>query len=932
MSIHCISIILLSFISFTTVSAQNKYIKISGKVTDAESGSPIVGATVLLESGKAGVNTDVEGNYFLLVEKDKRYSIIISRVGYQTKVVNDVLAGGESAVVNVTIGKTNTQLTNVVVIASSVRQESIAALYTTQKNSSSISDAISAEAIRKSPDRNTGEVLKRVSGASIQDDKFVVIRGLSERYNAALLNNSVLPSTEPDKKAFAFNIIPSSLVDNITIYKTATPDLPGDFSGGAIKINIKDYPSIRLSEFSFSIGYNSLTTFKDFYKGYPEGSLDWLGFFGHSRLIPGSYARHRGAQFINLSDDFKKATTKLFPNTFGYEPAHASPPNINIGYTGGNTKMLGDNKKLGYIYSLSYATGRSVSDRLRDDYQIDRQFLYKYNTFNYDIKNNVSALLNLTYSYNNSKISLKTLFNNGFIKTVGLRNGFDSSNRPDVFYYKSLNSEATSNGIYYSVFEGMHRLNNDWKIDWNGSFGLTYRWQPDQRIITFRSPENDNSSYYLRLSNQNSPEISNAGRIYSFLTEKIYGANANATKQFNWLDEIQKLKFGISNYYRSRDVQVDALGYATLAPYGVTIPEAKGTTFSNTFSKENIDKYRLTVANIGNNSTDYTGTGLLNAGYIMLDNKFSDKVKLTWGVRAENYWQRLSSKGNGDIALSNFDILPSALFTYTVNNKTNLRMAASQSINRPEFRELASYSMYDYDNYFIIKGNPDLHRSKNTNVDLRYEWFPRGGEIISMSLFYKNFNRPIEQTNKGNDVLSYENADKANVYGAELELRKKLDFINNTFFNHLTLYTNAAYVKGSVRFNGLKVNSPLQGQSPYLMNGGITYSSTKDDFSVNVLYNKIGPRLRFRAVQGGAFNIYEKPRDMMDVQVSKKFINNKLEVKLTLSDIFAQPYAWYSKFDIHPSTTSFEPSKDKIITSFKYGTTARLGIKYNLSK
>lgn len=932
MSFHCIAIVLLSFISFTTAFAQNKYIKISGKVTDAESGSPIVGATALLESSKAGVNTDVEGNYFLPVEKDKKYTIIISSVGYQTKVINNVLASGESTIVNVVMEKASTQLTNITVTASSARRESIASLYTAQKNSSSISDAISAETIRKSPDRNTGEVLKRVSGASIQDNKFVVIRGLSERYNASLLNNSVLPSTEPDKKAFAFNIIPSSLVDNITIYKTATPDLPGDFSGGAVKINTKDYPSKRLSELSFSIGYNSLTTFKNFYKGYPEGNLDWLGFSGNSRLIPGPYARHRGALFINLSDDFKKATTKLFPNTFGYEPAHASPPNINIGYTGGDTKLLGDNKKLGYIYSLSYATGRSVSDRLRNDYQIDKLFLYEYNTFNYDVKNNVSALLNLTYSYNKSKISLKTLFNNDFVKTVGLRNGSDSSNRPNVFYYKSLNTEATSNGIYNSVLEGMHRLNSNWKIDWNGSFGLTYRWQPDQRIISFRSPENERSNYYLRLSNQNSPEIRNAGRIYSFLTEKIYGADANATKQFNWLGEIQKLKFGISNYYRSRDMQVDALGYASLNPYGVTISEDKGTTFNNIFSKENIDQYNLTIANIGNNSTDYTGTGLLNAGYVMLDNKFSDKVKLIWGVRAENYWQQLSSKGNHDVTLNNFDVLPSALFTYALNNKTNLRIAASQSVNRPEFRELASYSVYDYDNYFVIKGNPDLQRSKNSNVDLRYEWFPRGDEIVSVSLFYKNFIHPIEQTNEGNDVLSYENADKANVYGAELELRKKLDFINNTFFSRLTLYTNAAYVKGSVRFNGSKVNSPLQGQSPYLMNGGLTYSSTNDDFSVNVLYNKIGPRLRFRAVQGGVFDIYEKPRDVMDVQVSKKFINNKLEVKVTWSDIFAQPYAWYSKFDINPSTTSFEPSKDKIITSFRYGTTATLGIKYNLGK
>ena len=130
---------------------------------------------------------------------------------------------------------------------SSPRQASIASLYSVQKNSSSISDGISAESIQRSPDRNSGEVLKRVSGTSVQDNKFVIVRGLNERYNTSLLNNSVLPSTEPDKKAFSFDIIPASLVDNITIYKSPTPDLPGDFAGGAVKVTTKDYPSKALA-------------------------------------------------------------------------------------------------------------------------------------------------------------------------------------------------------------------------------------------------------------------------------------------------------------------------------------------------------------------------------------------------------------------------------------------------------------------------------------------------------------------------------------------------------------------------------------------------------------------------------------------------------------------------------------------------------------
>lgn len=251
-------ITLLSFL-VTVLVTQAQTTKFSGKVTDAESGAPLVGATISY-AGSKGITSDVEGAFFLLLEKGKKYEIKITSVGYQPKVLSDVQAPDDASLLTVALERATGQLTAVVVTSTAARRESMAAIYTAQKNSSSISDGISAEVIRKSPDRNTGDVLKRVSGASVQDNKFVVVRGLSERYNVAMLNNSMLPSTEPDKKAFSFDIIPSSLIDNLVIYKSATPDLPGDFSGGAIKITTKDYPAKKVSEFSFSAGFNSNTT------------------------------------------------------------------------------------------------------------------------------------------------------------------------------------------------------------------------------------------------------------------------------------------------------------------------------------------------------------------------------------------------------------------------------------------------------------------------------------------------------------------------------------------------------------------------------------------------------------------------------------------------------------------------------------------------
>lgn len=921
--------LLILIASTSPLFAQTSSARLTGKVIDAENGTPLAGATV--STTDRSVRSDAEGNFFLPIDRTRTYSVTVTSVGYSPKVIGGVhVEGDQLPVLQVALQHTNKEL-EAVTVRASTRREAQASLYNVQKNSSSISDGISAEVIRKSPDRNTGDVLKRVSGASVQDNKFVVIRGLSERYNASLLNNSVLPSTEPDKKAFAFDIIPSSVIDNLVIYKSATPDLPGDFSGGAIKVNTKDYPAQNLSELSVSIGYNSMTTGKNFYRTRGNGDFDQLGFLDNkSRLMPGAYYNNRYG-FINNSESFKSSVTKLFPNTYGYEVANRSMPNVSASYTGGNTAIHSNGTKLGYIYSVGYSNGRSVGDRDRLDFEITKRQLYDYRTTNYDERNNLSALLNLTYSYGRSKISWKNLFNNTFVKTAALRSGINTENDQDNFFYiKSANAEVTQNGLANSVLEGLHRIGKDWTVDWNGSFAYTYRNQPDQRILTFRSADNLNSGYTVTLNNENSPEIRNAGRVYAYLNEYIYGASANATKQFTLFDRVQKLKFGTQNYYRDRNVEVDGIGYASFNGRTV-IAETKTTTFNNLFSPENIDQYRLTLANIETNSAKYTGNALLTAGYAMLDNKFSEKIKLTWGVRVEKYRQELSARNRATKVYDNTDVLPSLLLTYAVTNNANIRLAGSQAVNRPEFRELADYNVYDYDNNVAVRGNTGLVRCRNTNADLRYEWFPAAGEIISASLFYKYFENPIEQVNKGNDVLSYQNADHASAYGVELELRKKLDFLSAKFFENLTFYANAAYIKGSVQFSGVEVNSPLQGQSPYLVNAGLNYT-TPGEFSVNVLYNRIGPRLKFRAISGAALNIFEKPRDLIDLQISQKFLNKRLEVRLTISDLLAQPFTWYYKYDPKLSNTNYKASEDKIINTMKYGTTGTLAIRYSFGK
>ena len=921
--------ILITFLfTFFTFNLFSQTVILNGKLFDNDNNSAIAGAIIKVNNGKKIYTTDVEGRFIITLELGKAYTITCSSIGYTTKEISEITSDKNSTIEIGLLRANNKQLADVVVKTSS-KKETAASIFAMQKNSSSISDGISSETIKRSPDKNIGDVLKRVSGASVQDNKFVIVRGLNERYNTALLNNSILPSTEPDKRAFSFDIIPSSLIDNLLIFKSSTPDLPGDFSGGAIKITTKDYPSQKISEFSVSTSYNDNTTFKNFYGGFPNDANEATGFLNTNRNLPTTY-KNVGSKLILQSASEKNTITKSFPNTFGLQVLNQAMPNTSFNYLGGNTKVLENGNKLGYIYSISYSNSYKTFFRDRDDYQVYDFLLNQNSTTNYEQKNGISALMNITYSFKKSKLSFKNIFNNDLVRSFATRTGKDVGNAPDYFLIKSQNSEAQQAGLYNSVIEGVHNLNSNWTLDWNTNFSTTYRYQPDQKILSFRTAFNNDKDYYIKFGNENSPEIRSSGRVFTDLTENVYGGNLNLTKNFQYLGNSQKVKFGSMIYYRERTVKVNALGYASTNSFGTLINENTSATFNNIFSATNIDKYNLTLADIATNSVGYDANAIMSSGYAMYDGKLSNNVKLTAGTRVESYNQKLNTLNEIDIKLNNFDVLPSALLTYSLTNKVNFRLGASQTVNRPEFRELANYSVFDYDNNVVIRGNPNLVRSKVSNFDLRYEYFPNSGEIISVSTFYKNFNNPIEQINLGNDVFSYNNVASANAYGFEFELRKKLDFINTPLFKKLTFYSNVAIIDGTVQFGNISFKSPLQGQSPYLINGGITYTSTDDKFSFNILYNQIGSRLKFRAVTNGGMNIYEKPRDLIDLQLSQKIFKDKLELKLTVSDILAQPFVWYYKFESNPSNIGYAASKDRIINSGAYGTTSSLSLKWKL--
>ncbi|WP_443944034.1 TonB-dependent receptor domain-containing protein [Pedobacter sp. AW1-32] len=922
--------VLTLLVSFISVAVYAQTAKISGTVTDKKTGETLIGVSVKVKGTNKGIATDVDGKYSISNLSKGKYALTYQYVGYLGKEISDIeVIDGKVTSLNVVLEESNSQNLSDVVIKGSFKKESINALYAQQKNSIAISSGISSEIIQRSPDRNTSEVLKRVSGASIQNNKFVVIRGLADRYNTTMLNNSLLPSTEPDKKAFSFDIIPANLIDNLIIYKTASPELPGDFAGGIIQVVTKDVPDQSYLNFSTSWGYNTQSTFKDFTASQRQGS-DYLGLIGSDRNLPTSFPSSF-QQYNPLTAQQKVNFTKQLPNAYG-EQIYKALPSQNHQITWGNRKDFSNGGSLGSVVSLSYRNSQNINPVTRNDYQNDfRDIYYDYNDTQNVFTTNVGALANITYKKGKNKFSFKNLLNNVLEDIYVDRNGFNTNIDANL---RLNNSDKSRKTIFNSQLEGEHQFEKpDQKINWNLNYSNISRDQPDLRSIYYRQVGGEGSTSYSLVDR-------NSRRFFSDMKENDFGALANYTLPFTMFKRKSTLKAGFLSMYKTRDFNARIFNYqfnsSGSASYDETILSLPKDQI---FQPQNISTSGgFYLTDFTGNTDSYEAQSMLNAGYLMFDNHIGEKSRLSWGARLEHYYQNIDYVNLSGVSTSSdetfIDVLPSANYTYSINEKSNFRLSASRTVSRPELRELAPFAFYDFVSQTSTVGNPSLKRGAINNADLRYEIYPSAGEVLTFSLFYKDFNNAIEQTlDEGGTPerreVNYMNVEKAYSFGAEIDVRKRFDFIKDTgFFNDLTVFANLSYIKSKVSFGNLGASDrPLQGQSPYLINAGLQYANVSTGLTFTGLYNRVGQRIAF---VGNTLipNIWENARDVLDFQISKKILKNKAELKLNAGDILNQRSIFYLNMD---DKTAFDSSVDKQYISTKYGTNFTLSFSYNLS-
>lgn len=914
---------------------------IKGVVIDQKSKETLIGAVITAVPGNGSKNatqekdgikavTDIDGNFSLQNLKDGTYTLYIKYVGYKTQKIDGVqLKGGkwidgkaivsskdtsskndasEKALLTIALQPDEQQL-NEVTITAVERRNTDAAMIQVAKNSPVIVSNVSAQEISRTQDTNAGEVIRRVPGVSLIDDKFVMVRGLSQRYNNVWVNGGAVPSSEADSRAFSFAIIPSSQIDNLTIVKSPTAEYPADYSGGFIIVNTKEIPAENSFNIAVGGNWNTSSAFKDF--SYSKGSgTDFLGFDNGLRNLNGGIQAALNPQLDANGKPVGDYATSLLGN------------GLNNDWLVKNRKPLGDLKlaaslnrrwmlggrTLGMLAAMNYTNEYRTYENMENNlYGIYDAANDKPNYLRHSVddqyNNNVrlGAMLNFTFlsKDGNHKYQLKNIFNQLATSRYTWRDGVSAQSnleRSAEYYYRS---RTTYNG----QLTGKHTFTSD-ALDWSIGYAYANRHLPDRRRYLIDDAL-ESGVYALSTGNDISRE-------WTQLDEHILSLGVNDKHHFKFGNFEPNLQVGAYGEYRSREYQTRNFIYNWNVSDNNMPSDFRHSDIPTLLSSEanmGYDKlYLLEEKQMRNN---YRGHNTLGAGYLALSLPFG-KLGIHAGVRFEHNDMELISnsrdyeKSESSRHYKTDDVFPSLNTTYKISDQHQVRLSYGRSINRPEFREVSSSVYYDFDLASNVQGNTELKNCYVDNLDLRYEWYPSRGELISLAVFYKHFDSPIEWTYTvagGTDLIySYKNAKSANNYGVELDIRKNLGFIGLKDFSWSF---NGALIKSKVQFEkGAKEEDrPMQGQSPYLINTGIFYKNAPLKMDIALLYNRIGKRIigvgRSEGSTGDDSNSrvphsYEMPRNTIDFSLAKTF-GEHLELKLNVRDLLAEKI-YYKQF------------------------------------
>lgn len=904
--------------------------KIIGKITNEKTGEELIGANIVITGTTTGATTNINGEYVIEGLEAGFYSVTVSFISYESKTIEKVKVSANSeTVLNIKLKETQYNIEGINVKARTIRntENSMLAI---QKQSAPILDGISSQEISVYGDKDAASSLKRVTGIIILDDKYINIRGLSDRYLRTELNGSEIPSLDPNKNSPQLDLFPSNIIDNILVYKSFSPELPASFTGGYVNIITKDFPETFTFQFTTSIGFNPQTNLNKNFLSYQGGKLDWLGIDDGTRDIPDlakgdiPYRYEDDVNLDKITASFNKIMEPERKTSF-LNHSHS----VSVG---NQVNFLG--KPLGVVASLSYDRKFSFYDdgevghyTLRSSNAPHLQKDLLLNDERGKMKVLIGGILNMSYRLNdNNTIGFNIIRNQSGIDEARYQEGYSHYHQVDFqtrtlkFFSRSFTSMQLRGDHTLPAVRGLN-------MKWMTSYVISKHKEPDTRFFTnIYEDLPDTTVYFIDIAKQDVPS-----RYFRDLTEKNLNAKLDLTLPFDHLKPSFKIQAGGSVVYKDRNFDERVFQYRdNNDSYSGSIAEYLGNDNIGMNAPGYPQYFGVFISDATQLSNTYNGYQLLAAGYIMGDVEITPKLRLVTGVRPEYTYMTVESKNpaNPSGLLDIIHVLPAFNLTYNIIDNMNIRGSYTKTLARPTFRELAPYSSFEFSGDFIFTGNENLKSTLINNLDIRWEYFPKPGEVFSVSYFYKIFHNPIERTfipEAGNDEITFENVGTAKAHGIEFDFRKSLDFIN--FMKNMKIGANFAFIHTTVAIDdqelaAIHATNPyhgnkreMYGQAPFICNAFLGYSNKENGISTNLNYNISGKKLTI-VVKGGTPNIFEQPRNQLDFNFKKEFgrISLKFSAKNLLNDEYEQTYTY--------------KEREYIFTNYTLGREYSIGFSY----
>lgn len=909
---------------------------ISGTVLDENTGEPLIGANVVIQGTSIGTSTDFDGKYQFQAEPGT-YTLDVSYIGYNSKTIEGVVFSADSTTyLDLTLSDEAIELGVEIVVQAKALERSENAVLMLQKRSDKIQDGISSQEISRLGAGDAAGALEKVTGTTVVDGKYVFVRGLGDRYSASQLNGIRLPSIDPYRNSAQLDLIPANLLDNIIASKTFTPDLPGDFTGGSVNIKTKSLPERFTWNVSVSGEYNEQGNLLDDFLTFEAGDAAAFGFndgfLDEPALLQDpevNRALTRNAIIFDAPTNPEVARNvdqaiRSLNNQFDFDTKN-TPINYSIAANIGNQFDLGGTP-LGVLLAVNYSRNFFQYQNATRANFINIGAGEEILQNNFDLTDNLSretptigGLFGLSLKpSNNNEINFNILYSHSTdIESRFLDGQYLDFSIIDPNSFQSRTLAFTERELLDYILSGEHVLPSlgNIKIEWAASYIESSQDEPDLRFFanTF-FPNQERST--VDPSSYDEP-----GHFFRGLDDQTIQGKLDITIPFlQSANNANKLKFG--GYYNSKERDFFERIYLTSNrsgdPFTGDIDAFYADDNIGIIGEQNNGNSIIGVHLIdqSRDQNSYTGETTVAAGYGMVTLQIAEPLKFIGGLRVETTDIQVQSLSADSATIDEVDLLPAANLIYSLNENTNIRASYSNTLARPNMREVAPFGSFGFIGDPIVFGNPDLVRSRINNFDLRFEIFGRPGELVAVSAFYKTFVDPIVRTFRpaGNPQFTYRNAETAELYGVELEFRRSLDFISDKLAN-FSIATNFAFIESQADIDSTELaivrsvdpdfndTRPLVGQSPFVANANLSYTNIETGWDGVIAYNFFDDRLSTTGVEGTP-DIFERGRGTLDISLSKKIGNLKLTARArnllnpdfeTFSTFVDQEYT-YSRF------------------------------------